>query len=220
MIIKVCDVEKSKMILAVDDLVYEVHMFHPSIKLKKNQAYIIRDWVYVYKGKSKPDGMGIYKNDSGQLVVIEGTNKEKEKFSVENVIDMDFESMAETIKELAKKYTSDEDLEVINNSSEVFTPKIKDGDDFLKQIVKQALDEKKINLKLYKNKFSKPHTLNNIKSALVNKTKTSITNFEQWAELLGFDYEITIKDNGTDKLNPLKCEITYKSDEGLSVKDK
>ena len=131
---------------------------------------------------------------------------------------MDFESMAETIKELAKKYTSDEDLEVINNSSEVFTPKIKDGDDFLKQIVKQALDEKKINLKLYKNKFSKPHTLNNIKSALVNKTKTSITNFEQWAELLGFDYEITIRDNGTDKLNPLKYEITYKSDEGLSVK--
>lgn len=221
MIIKVCDVEKSKMILAVDDLVYEVHMFHPSMtKLKKNHGYIIRDWVYVYKGKSKPDGMGIYKNDSGQLVVVEGGIKEKEKFSVENVIDMDFESMAETIKELAKKYTSDEDLEVINNSSEVFTPKIKDGDDFLKQIVKQALDEKKINLKLYKNKFSKPHTLNNIKSALVNKTKTSITNFEQWAELLGFDYEITIKDNGTDKLNPLKCEITYKSDEGLSVKDK
>ena len=48
--------------------------------------------------------------------------------------------------------------------------------------------------------------------------KTSITNFEQWAELLGFDYEITIRDNGTDKLNPLKYEITYKSDEGLSVK--
>ena len=186
--------------------------------LKKNHGYIIRDWVYVYKGKVKPDGMGIYKDDSGQFVVVEGGIKEKEKFSVGNVIDMDFESMAETIKELAKKYTSDEDLEVINNSSEVFTPKIKDGDDFLKQIVKQALDEKKINLKLYKNKFSKPHTLNNIKSALVNKTKTSITNFEQWAELLGFDYEITIRDNGTDKLNPLKYEITYKSDEGLSVK--
>lgn len=220
MIMKICT--GGRMILAVDEYVYEVHMYHPSIKkLQKNHGYIIGDYVYIYHGKDKPNGMGLYKDkETGQIMIQQGNSKDKEKFSVANVIDMDIDSISMAIKEQAKKYTTEEDLEIINNSSEVFTPKIKEDDDFLKQLVKQALDEKKINLKAYKNKFSKPHTLNNIKSALVNKTKTSITNFEQWAELLGFDYEIKIFDNGTDKLNPLKCEISYKSDEGLHVKDK
>lgn len=220
MIMKICT--GGRMILAVDEYVYEVHMYHPSLeKLQKNHGYIIGDYVYIYHGKDKPNGVGLYKDkETGQIMIQQGNSKDKEKFSVANVIDMDIDSISMAIKEQAKKYTTEEDLEIINNSSEVFTPKIKEDDDFLKQLVKQALDEKKINLKAYKNKFSKPHTLNNIKSALVNKTKTSITNFEQWAELLGFDYEIKIFDNGTDKLNPLKCEISYKSDEGLHVKDK
>jgi len=216
MIVKV---NVGRAILAVDDYVYEVHTYHPSMsKLQKNHGYIIRDYVYVYKGKSKPDGMGIYKNkDTGELMVIEGTNKEKENFRVDKVIDMDIESIANRIKEQADRFTSEEDLEVMNNSAEVFAPKIKEGDDFLKQIVKQALEEKQISIKHYKNKFSKPHTLNNIKSALINKTKTSINNFEQWAELLGFDWEIRIFDNGQDKQNPLEVEIVFRSDEGLKV---
>lgn len=208
-----------RMILAVDDYVYEVHMYHPSMtKLQKNHGYIIRDYVYVYKGKEKPDGMGIYKNrDTGELMVIDGSNKEKEKFTVDKIIDMDIESITNKIKEQSERFTSEEDLEVMNNSAEVFAPKIKEGDDFLKQVVKQALEEKQISIKHYKNKFSKPHTLNNIKSALINKTKTSINNFEQWAELLGFDWEIRIYDNGLDKQNPMDVDIIFKSDEGLRV---
>ena len=212
-------VSVGRMILAVDDYVYEVHMYHPSMeKLQKNHGYIIRDYVYVYKGKEKPDGMGIYKNrDTGELMVIDGSTKEKEKFSVDKIIDMDIESITNKIKEQTERFTSEEDLEVMNNSAEVFAPKIKEGDDFLKQVVKQALEEKQISIKHYKNKFSKPHTLNNIKSALINKTKTSINNFEQWAELLGFDWEIRIYDNGLDKQNPMDVDIIFKSDEGLRV---
>lgn len=212
-------VSVGRMILAVDDYVYEVHMYHPSMeKLQKNHGYIIRDYVYVYKGKEKPEGMGIYKNrDTGELMVIDGSTKEKEKFSVDKIIDMDIESITNKIKEQTERFTSEEDLEVMNNSAEVFAPKIKEGDDFLKQVVKQALEEKQISIKHYKNKFSKPHTLNNIKSALINKTKTSINNFEQWAELLGFDWEIRIYDNGLDKQNPMDVDIIFKSDEGLRV---
>ena len=212
-------VSVGRMILAVDDYVYEVHMYHPSMeKLQKNHGYIIRDYVYVYRGKEKPDGMGIYKNrDTGELMVIDGSTKEKEKFSVDKIIDMDIESITNKIKEQTERFTSEEDLEVMNNSAEVFAPKIKEGDDFLKQVVKQALEEKQISIKHYKNKFSKPHTLNNIKSALINKTKTSINNFEQWAELLGFDWEIRIYDNGMDKQNPMEVDIIFKSDEGLRV---
>ena len=219
MIVKV---SVGRMILAVDDFVYEVHMYHPSMtKLQKNHGYIIRDYVYVYKGKSEQDGMGIYKNKyTGELMIVEGTTKEREKHSVDKIIDMDIESIATKIKEQTDRFTSEEDLEVMNNSAEVFAPKIKEGDDFLKQIVKQALEEKQISIKHYKNKFNKPHTLNNIKSALINKTKTSINNFEQWAELLGFDWEIRIFDNGQDKQNPMKVDIVFRSDEGLTVEKK
>lgn len=219
MIVKIC---VGRMILAVDDYVYEVHMYDPKIeKLQKNHGYIIRDYVYIYKGKAERDGMGIYKDKhTGELMVVEGNTREKEKFSVDKVIDMDIDSIAVRIKEQSERFTSDEDLEVINNSAEVFAPKIKEGDDFLKQIVKQALEEKQISIKHYKNKFSKPHTLNNIKSALINKTKTSINNFEQWAELLGFDWEIRIYDNGQDKQNPMTVDIIFKSDEGLRVENK
>ena len=216
MIVKV---SVGRMILAVDDFVYEVHMYHPSMmKLQKNHGYIIRDFVYVYKGRCTPDGMGIYKDkNSGEFIIVDGNSKEKEKFSADKIIDMDIESIANKIKEQSERFTSEEDLEVMNNSAEVFAPKIKEDDDFLKQIVKQAVEEKQISIKHYKNKFSKPHTLNNIKSALINKTKTSINNFEQWAELLGFDWEIRIYDNGQDKQNPMDVDIVFKSDEGLSV---
>ena len=159
--------------------------------------------------------MGIYKDDEKEYVVIEGNKKEKEAFCVSNVIDMDIESIANKIKEQAELFNNDDELEVINSSSEIFAPKIKEGDDFLKVLVKKALEEKKISLKNYKNKFTKPHTLNNIKSALIKPTKTSIPNFEQWAELLGFDWEIRIFDNGQDKNNPLKYDIVFRSDEGL-----
>ena len=124
-------------------------------------------------------------------------------------------TIANKIKEQAELFNNDDELEVINSSSEIFAPKIKEGDDFLKVLVKKALEEKKISLKNYKNKFTKPHTLNNIKSALIKPTKTSIPNFEQWAELLGFDWEIRIFDNGHDKNNPLKYDIVFRSDEGL-----
>ena len=207
-----------RMILAYEDYVYEAHMYNPKHdkKLQKNHGYIIGDYVYIYRGKQKNRlDMGIYKDDEKEYVVIEGNKKEKEAFCVSNVIDMDIESIANKIKEQAELFNNEEELEVINSSSEIFAPKIKEGDDFLKVLVKKALEEKKISLKNYKNKFTKPHTLNNIKSALIKPTKTSIPNFEQWAELLGFDWEIRIFDNGQDKNNPLKYDIVFRSDEGL-----
>ena len=207
-----------RMILAYEDYVYEAHMYNPKHdkKLQKNHGYIIGDYVYIYRGKQKNRlDMGIYKDDEKGYVVIEGNKKEKEAFCVSNVIDMDIESIANKIKEQAELFNNEEELEVINSSSEIFAPKIKEGDDFLKVLVKKALEEKKISLKNYKNKFTKPHTLNNIKSALIKPTKTSIPNFEQWAELLGFDWEIRIFDNGQDKNNPLKYDIVFRSDEGL-----
>ena len=208
-----------RMILAYEDYVYEVHMYNPKHdkKLQKNHGYIIGDYVYIYRGKNKNKNteMGIYKDDKNEYYVQPGTKKEEEIFCVSNVIDMDIESISNKIKQQAEIYNNEEELEVINSSSEIFAPKIKDGDDFLKILVKKALEEKKISLKNYKNKFTKPHTLNNIKSALVKPTKTSIPNFEQWAELLGFDWEIRIFDNGQDKNNPLKYDIVFRSDEGL-----
>ena len=107
----------------------------------------------------------------------------------------------------AGEIEKDPDIEIINNNSEIFTPTIRPEDDFLKYIVKKAILDKKINLKNYRERFSNDYALNNMKSGLSKSTKMTVPNFIKWCEILGLDWEMTIKDNGDDTINPLSENI-------------
>ena len=50
-----------------------------------------------------------------------------------------------------------------------------------------------------------------MKQALIQKTRMSTTNFMLWAELLGIDFNVIVKDNGRDKISPLKHPLVYDS---------
>ncbi|WP_304576755.1 hypothetical protein [Romboutsia ilealis] len=212
-----------RLILYVDDNIHEVKMYNPNEKedLVKGFGYIINDYVYVYKGKKKGTKkdltMGIYKDELGKYIIVDGDLLEKRKYHIDNVVELDLNAMISYLNNNKDQFSSPEDVEVINNSTDVFAPKIDPDDDFLKQLVKQALQIKQVNLKNYKDKFSEGYALNNIKSALVKPTKTSVPAFMQWAELLGFGWEIKIFDNGTDNISPLESSIVYRSDEGISI---
>ncbi len=212
-----------RLILYVDDNIHEVKMYSPGMNedLIKGFGYIINDYVYVYKGKKKSStkdlSMGIYKDELGKYIIIDGDLLEKRKYHIDNVVELDLNAMISYLNEHKEQFSSPEDAEVINNSTDVFAPKIDPDDDFLKQLVKQALQMKQVNLKNYKDKFSEGYALNNIKSALIKPTKTSVPAFMQWAELLGFGWEIKIFDNGTDNISPLGADIVYRSDEGISI---
>ncbi len=51
--------------------------------------------------------------------------------------------------------------------------------------------------------------LPNMKTALQNKTKMSVSYFTAWMELLGCTFDVVIKDNGTDSVNPLSNPYIY-----------
>ena len=43
-----------------------------------------------------------------------------------------------------------------------------------------------------------------MKQALEKSTKMSVIYFASWMEILGLDFEIIVKDNGQDRIDPLK----------------
>ena len=73
--------------------------------------------------------------------------------------------------------------------------------------MKKAILDKKINLKNYKDRFTNEYALNNMKSGLSKSTKMTVPNFIKWCEILGLDWEMVIKDNGDDTINPLSETI-------------
>ena len=106
---------------------------------------------------------------------------------------------------------NEEALADMNAATSVFVPVINETDDPLKKIIKQTIISKQIDINRLKCIMPKKYGLTNMKSALVGKTKMSIPNFNIWCELLGVDYEIHIKDNGSDHHNPLYEDLHYYS---------
>jgi len=197
-------------VIIIDDEYYEVEIFTKNEKLKKNTAYIKNDYVYIYRGKIRSeddiDGPGIYKLDK-ELIFIEPEGKERNKYSIEKVNELSPSSIFDTISEDVSKFIQPSDIEIINNNSEIFTPTIRPEDDFLKYVVKKAILDKKINLKNYKDRFNNEYALNNMKSGLSKSTKMTVPNFIKWCEILGLDWEMTIRDSGEDTINPLSESI-------------
>lgn len=195
-----------QLLIAVDDNIYNVNLWYKGIKPIEKDAYIKGDLVYVYHGgENEFDEPGIYYED-GKYVFVEPTI-EREKYSVENVDDLDTDAIIEDVLNNAEEYVTKEEVEKINNNSSLFVPEIKETDDFLKKMIKKAIIDKKINLKNYKDKPKNKWTLNNLRMALNNKTSMSINYFRLWCEILGLDLEMVLKDNGTDKISPLPQPI-------------
>lgn len=131
-------------------------------------------------------------------------------FGIKNIVDLSEETIDNETVENEKLY--DEELIMsINTSTSVFKPPIQKEDDFLKKLIKQAILDKNIDVKILENKLDKKNGLNNLKSALLGKTKMSTTNFIIWSELLGLNFEVIVSDMGYDKLHPLPQTLHYTS---------
>ena len=200
-------------VISDDDEYYSVDLYLDGMKLKKDVAYIRGDYVYVYYGKYPTDVTpkpGIYKKDN-TYVFIEPDDNSKDKYSVDNVHELSMPAIFDLIESNKTEFIQPEDIEVFNNNSEIYIPTIKDNDDFLKYIVKKMIIDKQINLRSYKGRFNNEYALNNMKSGLNKATKMTVPNFIKWAEVLGVDWELSVWDNGTDKVNPLPDKLTIAS---------
>lgn len=205
-----------RLILTMDDEFHDVELFRKDKKLKKGMGYIKDSLVYIYRGKmdknKKSDlDPGIYLTREGEYIFIEPSKEIKDKYSLDNVIELNIDKIFEEVEKHHSDFINSEDIEIINNNSEIYIPTIKEDDDFLKYIVKKIIIDKKINLKNYKDKFANQYALNNMKSGLNKETKMTVPNFKVWCEILGVDWEMIVRDNGKDKNNPLPEEIRIES---------
>ena len=205
------------LIIMVHDEFFEVRPYYEGIKLKKNIAYIQdgSDIVKVYRGKYSDENMdepGLYKKD-GKIIEIVPKDYEYEQYSISRIRELNVDKIFEDIMEHEEDFVQPEDIEAINNNTEIYVPTIKDDDDFLKYLVKRIIIEKKINLKNYKGRFSNHYALTNMKSGLNRSTKMTVTNFKMWCEILGIRWEMVVEDSGEDKLSPLNDPIKITSED-------
>lgn len=190
-------------------------------QLKEGKGYVINGIVYVYYGiKEKEPGINTKpeckfvllgnKEDTANIVTSDSLSEEvmqKSKYSNSSKVDLEY---------IGKTTDPDEvlyDEEIIYNMNAAtakFIPIINEDDDFLKKIIKSIIIAKNVDINRYKSKMGTKYWLTNLKSALIGKTKMSVLNFAIWIELLGVDFDIIIRDNGTDG-DTLRNPLVYLS---------
>ena len=207
----------NKLLIYLNDKTYIVKVLKDCEKLDDSEAYLYNGYVYPYLGvtDNRDDEVGIYKrNPEAKYKIREPkTEEEKETYSIEKIVELDPIAILKDIEINADNYVSKEYIEAVNNATDIYDPPIEPGDDILKKIIKHLLHEKQININNYKNRLDNKWTLTNLKAALTKKQNLSMKYFVKLLDLLGADVIFTVIDNGTDKIKPLKKDITLQLSE-------
>lgn len=131
------------------------------------------------------------------------------EFGVKRMIDWSYSRIINDTRGDEVLY-NEELLNDMNTARSVYVPDVRADDDCLKKLVKYTILKKNVDINRYKSVMETPYALTNMKSALISKTKMSITYFLMWVELLGIDFCIAIQDNGRDQ-DPLTEGLLYRS---------
>ena len=204
------------LIAVVEDVAYQVEIINKWNKPQydSRHVYLIGEYLYPYRGvvenkiEAKNIGVGIYSCNGRIFMIDPKTDEEKNMFSEDNIVELNPDMIYKTIKENSDNYISEEELEAINNSTDIYRPIIRPEDDILKKAAKLIILEKRINPKNYENKTESKWEMSNLKTALNKSANLTFKNFLKILEICGCDFQITISDNGTDRIRPLKKPIT------------
>lgn len=178
-----------------------------------NKGYIDKKTGKIYIcSKNEPpfhDDVPVLKVDGDNIEKVEPQfSSISDKFHEDKIYTLSLDHICEATS--GNEVLYDEDmLADMNASTSLFIPTINESDDPLKKLIKQAIIDKAIDINRLKHKMPQKYGLTNMKSALIGKTKMSITNFNIWCELLGINYEVILSDNGNDTQDPLKGVIHY-----------
>lgn len=183
-----------------------------------NRGYVDKDTekVYVYNPKNKHVPYIIVSNDGEVTKVDTDLKVYDEYFKLSNSYENSIYTILSTTPKDAVLY-DEEALADMNAATSVFIPEIRPDDDPLKKIIKSAIINKGIDINRLKCKLPEKYALTNLKSALIGKTKMSISVFQTWCGLLELDFTFTVSDNGNDSINPLNEPITISTIVGLST---
>lgn len=168
-------------------------------------------WIFCSMGKPKNcDEYPYFWYEGNNIVYSIPDDEIKEKFSVNNMIDISLVNIIEKTKPNEVLY-DEKEIQDMNAAASFYVPIINESDDFLKKIVKNTIITKGIDINRLKGKTDQKYVLPNMKAALENKTKMSVVYFCCWMELLGCDFQIDIVDNGLDTTNRLTTDLIYTS---------
>lgn len=206
----------NKPVIEIDEGFYDINPLPVDFSnLEEGECYAFDGYALIYYGKVKDlkgdPKVGFYLDNNNELF-INLPEDLKEKYSTKNIKEFNVSDIIDEMIENSDSFTSPEDMEVIQNSSDITVPTIRDNDDFLTKIVKRVIIAKKINLKNYEHKVDKSIFTNMKGSLNTEGRKMSVMYFKRWAEVLGFDFQIIINDDGTDRLAPLKETIEFNSE--------
>lgn len=191
------------------DTIYSVSKYKEMGMPKNGTAYQKGKYVYPYRGKyvsSDKKKVGMY-SDGDEFVFIKpfGQNT-RNIYSISNIYKIDIDSIHDIINDEGVIET-DTDI-IMGETDSMFSPLIMEDDNPLQVLIKKALQDKKIDLKHYKNRFSDSSKMSNCKSALFNHGKMSFEKFVTWADVLDLDMEIIINDK-KNSANPMNNEHVY-----------
>ena len=208
-----------------DENIYSVVPYFKGIKLEKNTGYLREGYVYIYRGdisKQKKFKNGVFTDKKGK-VYFALNPEDSNKYAFENIKDDSIQSIIKQA-ELVDPKLKRKIMKQITQSSDIYLPELDVNDDCFKHLVKLVLHDKKVDIKQFKDKFTKAHSITNLKAALETKSspdgkKGSLTvnNMQRWLELLDMDIEITFKDSEESEY-PCCKEFKYNSKDGYSVK--
>ena len=207
-----------------DENIYSVVPYYKGVTLEKNTGYLKDGFVYIYRGdisRQKKFKNGIFTDKKGNVFFALDPD-ESSKYAFENIKDDSIQSIikqAEKVDPLLKRKI----MKQITQSSDIYLPELDVNDDCFKHMVKLMLHDKKIDLKQFKDKFVKSHSLTNLKASLETKSspdgkKGSLTyaNLCRWLEILDMDMEIAFKDSENSEY-PCGKVFKYDSNNGYTT---
>ena len=207
-----------------DENIYSVVPYYKGVILEKNTGYLKDGFVYIYRGdisRQKKFKNGIFTDKKGNVFFALDPD-ESNKYAFENIKDDSIQSIikqAEKVDPLLKRKI----MKQITQSSDIYLPELDVNDDCFKHMVKLMLHDKKIDLKQFKDKFVKSHSLTNLKASLETKSspdgkKGSLTyaNLCRWLEILDMDMEIAFKDSENSEY-PCGKVFKYDSNNGYTT---
>ncbi len=165
---------------------------------KKDYAYLYDGYFYLYRGgiayNENITEPGIYYDSRYRKFILAKCIKDDPEYDI-------YKATPDHIAKINPKNIADDlrehETEIYRNSqinSKVYIPVISDKDDILKRAMKQALQDKGIDLDQYRSRFTDKNALFNFKQVLKGDNKLSMMLFERGCEALNLRYVIQIEE--------------------------
>lgn len=163
----------------------------------EDTAYLKGDQFYIYNGETSidPTKPGIWFDTRIDKYILVEADPDDEEYRWENKVGT---------------LNPDEIVNMINNKEVVIVnfpdsegsaiPEIKDNDDILKRLIKEALQKKQINIDLYKSRFVDKNALFNFKQVIKGDGRVSMLLFDRGMDAFNLKYTIIIEEADPDNL--------------------